>query len=375
MPINEGCSYFKPSTKEAYDKQNNQFKPRYYKCIKVGEPHIFTLNKIYDFESGIVDDGHKHSKLEIAHLKDYGNEFELSTKEEFDKQNNKTEFIVGKWYKFSSYSENTNVNYAKLKELDNAFTASDWIINKIYEGTAKWSLDHIFNPVLLTDLSEIQEYLPDNHPDKQNNILNIDKILEEAKLKYPIGTQFQPAHVISGLNVVTAEDYYWENDRKDSILVTSDSLKENWTGCLYKNGKWATIMEPVKPVEPKSKYRIAAEKAMKKFSDIKIGDLYITTNGYKYKATRLPEIVADSNEDCYIDCGLGYLWKYETPHKVGYKVIKSLTPIEETPIISLNDLYESPSMFHALDYKETLKEIQPTESITNQLLNIKLNNY
>ena len=299
MPLNEGCSYFKPSTKEAYDKQNNQFKPRYYKCIKVGERHIFTLNKIYDFESGIVDDGHKHSKLEIAHLKDYGNEFELSTKEEFDKQNNKTEFIVGKWYKFSSYSENTNVNYAKLKELDNAFAASDWIIHESYEGTAKWSLDHIFNPILLTDLSEIQEYLPDRHVDKM----------------------------------------------------------------------------PVKPVESKSKYQIAAEAAMERFKDIKIGDMYITINGDMFKALRLPEIIAENSEDCYIDCGPGYLWEYNRPNKIGHKVTKKpLIPVEAWPTKSSTNLYDL-STIHTLDYKASFKEIQPTESITNQLLNIKLNNY
>jgi hypothetical protein len=314
MPSNEGCSYFKPSTKEAYDKQNVQ-----------------------------------------------------------NTKNAKNDYIVGKWYKFSSYIENTNVNYAKLKELDNDFTASDWIIRKSYEGTAKWSLDHIFNPVLLTDLSEIQQYLPDNHPDKQNNILNIDKILEEAKLKYPIGTQFQPAHVVSGLNVVTAEDYYWENDKKDSILVTSDSLKENWTGCLYKNGKWATIMEPI---ETKSIYQIAAEKAMERFKDIKIGDMYITTNGDMFKAVKLPEIIADSNEDCYIDCGPGYLWQYNRPNKIGHKVghIVTKNPVEAWPTKPSTDLYAL-STIHPLDYKASFKEIQPTESITNQLLNIKLNNY
>jgi hypothetical protein len=309
MPLNEGCSYFKPSTKEAYDKQNVQ-----------------------------------------------------------NTKNAKNDYIVGKWYKFSSYSENTNVNYAKLKELDNDFTASDWIIRKSYEGTAKWSLDHIFNPVLLTDLSEIQQYLPDGHVDKMPVKVkepDLHDLLVEATKRYPIGSTVKC--LTNGNPELIETDFTVYHD----MIIQDNKDKTR----VYKNGNWAEILEPAKPVEIKSKYRIAAEEAMKKFSDIKIGDLYITTNGDKYEATRLPEIVADSNEDCYVDCGPGYLWEYETPHIVGYKVIKSLTPIEETPIISLNDLYESPSMFHALDYKETLKEIQPTESITNQLLNIKLNNY
>jgi hypothetical protein len=240
MPSNEGCSYFKPSTKEAYDKQNVQ-----------------------------------------------------------NTKNAKNDYIVGKWYKFSSYSENTNVNYAKLKELDNAFTASDWIIHESYEGTAKWSLDHIFNPILLTDLSEIQQYLPDGHVDKM----------------------------------------------------------------------------PVKPVEPKSKYRIAAEAAMERFKDIKIGDMYITINGDMFKALRLPEIIAENSEDCYIDCGPGYLWEYNRPNKIGHKVTKKpLIPVEAWPTKSSTNLYDL-STIHTLDYKASFKEIQPTESITNQLLNIKLNNY
>ncbi len=71
-------------------------KAAYYKCIKVAEPKYFTLNKIYDFESGIVDNGQKHSYLEIQHLKDYGNEFELSTKEAYDTQQRDLETCNGK---------------------------------------------------------------------------------------------------------------------------------------------------------------------------------------------------------------------------------------------------------------------------------------
>jgi hypothetical protein len=313
--------------------------------------------KIYPFVNGCVIDG-RYNNYEM-HLNEGSSYFKPSTKEAFDaqikvKKPDLHDLLIEATKRYPIGSTVICLTNSKPELIETGFTVyHDMIIQdnkdktRVYKN-GNWA-----------------EIIPTVEPD----------LLKQAELKYPVGTQFIPAHVTSGINVVTKADYYWEDNRKNSIMVTTKSLQELWSGCLYKNGKWAEILEPAKPVEIKSKYQIAAEEAIKKFSDIKIGDLYITNNGDMYEATRLPEINADSSEDCYIDCGPGYLWEYETPHKVGYKVIKPLTPIEATPIVSLNDLYENSSMFHALDYKETLKEIQPTESITNQLLNIKLNNY
>lgn len=373
---------------EPHEIPNNNIIPEYVECIKEWLGSEFKksiIGKIYDTK--VKSDFSMHDWNKMSNFNNY---FKPSTKKAFDAQNArkpKNDFIVGKWYKVI---DSDVLSYKKFFKLDdNKFYYSEEIYQYLHAITHSFKNDWIgkwFGFTLLTDLSEIQKYLPDGHVDKISKEPDLHDLLKYAKKHYPIGTQFSPAHVLSGINVVTAEDYHWENDRKDCIVVTSKSLKETWSGCLYKDGKWAAIIENVKPVETKSIYLIAAEKAMERFKDIQIGDEYMTISGYKQPATRLPEIIGDDIY-CYIDCGPGYLWKYDKPDEFGYKLVSQsrpqhpLTPkdaivFNPNPLLSLQGIgYESPSLFAALDYKSSLKEIQPTESITNQLLNIKLNNY
>lgn len=71
-------------------------------------------------------------------------------------------FIKGKWYKNTQ-----NKNYRKCSETGNILIYNgDRITDGYYytdSGTCRWIDENIH---LLTDLSEIQPYLPDNHPDK-----------------------------------------------------------------------------------------------------------------------------------------------------------------------------------------------------------------
>jgi hypothetical protein len=72
-------------------------------------------------------------------------------------------FIVGEWYKYSGC-------YIKFKEVkDNIFIASDDIFRGKYDGSGGCYgriSENLYE--LLTDLSEIQQYLPLNHPDLFN---------------------------------------------------------------------------------------------------------------------------------------------------------------------------------------------------------------
>ena len=74
-------------------------------------------------------------------------------------------FEEGKWYK-------VNDKYTKFLILENEsliFGSEHIYNNKHYISelkTGTWISKLSDNPVLLTDLSEIQEFLPDNHPDK-----------------------------------------------------------------------------------------------------------------------------------------------------------------------------------------------------------------
>ena len=81
----------------------------------------------------------------------------------------KSKFEVGKWYKYVAYT--TNVWYIKYQKTDSngIFIASEYIDNRrIYKNNLNnftcGKADS--KKVLLTDLSEIQQYLPEGHPDK-----------------------------------------------------------------------------------------------------------------------------------------------------------------------------------------------------------------
>lgn len=83
--------------------------------------------------------------------------------EEVTSQESKPNFIVGRWYKNLGSIGNW---YGKYCEGDSLFPCSEYITNtKTYHNT-ECSFSFYENAVLLEDLSEIQQYLPDGHPDK-----------------------------------------------------------------------------------------------------------------------------------------------------------------------------------------------------------------
>lgn len=83
----------------------------------------------------------------------------------------KFNFQVGKWYKFISYGDINNINYAKIKCFaQDTLSASDWILDGSFEESGAWNINHMSEIELLTDLSEIQPYLPETHPDKQTSM-------------------------------------------------------------------------------------------------------------------------------------------------------------------------------------------------------------
>lgn len=70
-----------------------------------------------------------------------------------------------------------------------------------------------------------------------------DELLEYAKKHYPIGTQYIPAHVSTGLNEVINTNYRFDSPH---ILVDSKHIERQMVECIYENGKWAEII--TKPI-------------------------------------------------------------------------------------------------------------------------------
>lgn len=78
----------------------------------------------------------------------------------------KENLIKGKWYKwFWKINEKTTYGKVSIMSSD-SFNVSEGIQNNIYSKVNGYFFEACTNIELLTDLSEIQQYLPNDHPDK-----------------------------------------------------------------------------------------------------------------------------------------------------------------------------------------------------------------
>lgn len=98
----------------------------------------------------------------------------------------KVDFIEGKWYKLK-----TSFNwYAKLLDFKNdTFVANEYIdlTNKMFvRQIGNWYgfTTNNYSVTLVTDLSEIQQYLPDGHPDKKDRYSTDGRWIKDNKDYY-----------------------------------------------------------------------------------------------------------------------------------------------------------------------------------------------
>lgn len=88
------------------------------------------------------------------------------------------EFEVGKWYKLIAYNKTWYIKFKGV--IDEIVTSICHITDdKTFNGsTAKFGKVGTYEYTLLENLSEIQQYLPDGHPDKQPKTLTINDLVE-----------------------------------------------------------------------------------------------------------------------------------------------------------------------------------------------------
>lgn len=134
-------------------------------------------NLYYDWKNRLAKDKEYHKslcfKLEVPNNTYCSLEYFKSLKgtiiipaSEFMKQN---ELIVGRWYDFNNYAYRgkTAAKFRGLSKDGIYFLFSEFVgdnKHEFYNGS--WNLNKCTNK--LTDLTEIQPFLPENHPDKQN---------------------------------------------------------------------------------------------------------------------------------------------------------------------------------------------------------------
>lgn len=148
-------------------KETKSIVPEYAECVQECPPYYGEKGKIYKVKVWNYSDS--DCMLEgTTSGSTSRSRFKPSTKEAYDAQNapvvnNTPTFEVGKWYKYNNW-------YIKYKEHDNGFWTSSEEIDddknyrKCQSSFGGFKSD--YKKILLTDLSEIQPYLPDGHPDK-----------------------------------------------------------------------------------------------------------------------------------------------------------------------------------------------------------------
>ena len=140
----------------------------------------------------------------------------------------KPQFIVGQWYKYKDWhikfkKECSNGYFHSSEEIDN---------NRIYRKTNSCFGECNNEKILLTDLSEIQEFLPQDHPDKQ---LDIKQIQEECKKRFPIGCKYKGAGSII---------IYTLNEKEGTYEILEENINAGFgQGYLYYEGKYAELIE------------------------------------------------------------------------------------------------------------------------------------
>lgn len=153
----------------------------------------------------------------------------------------KPQFIVGKWYKIElSHTYNHFIKFKTFDDINGYIDNLGYIkdLNKFATGNSL-TLKSITKYELLTDLSEIQKFLPLDHPDKQ---LDIKQIQEECKKRFPIGCKFKNTE---GEEFTLIQDHSVYKIVGNNVIWASSGY-----GYLYYEGKYAELIETPEEVIP-----------------------------------------------------------------------------------------------------------------------------
>ena len=139
-------------------------------------------------------------------------------------------FEVGKWYTYSAeyINHKTYAKYSSNQSVGGRFYYDEIITeNNGFKKGHNWSV-LTCKPVLLTDLSEIQQYLPESHPDKIKK-----RIKKVEDLKYP-----DAVHCSSKEEHYKVKQFANIGDYEGDCYYLLDAKswrKEPWTGTCASN--------------------------------------------------------------------------------------------------------------------------------------------
>lgn len=253
-----------------YIGRNSDFtKGKIYKCL---DPK--NINKADNFIDDVGDEnGHSPNNTKF---------FKPSTKEAFDEQN-KPKFEIGKWYKFIWEWDKRLPYYGKFKSNSTGnYSWYEWFREdgSNYQAHPSFNASELGNYSLLTDLSEIQKYLPDGHEDKiikytleegeyykvveDGNFWMIGKVakggIEESTFANDGKTIDLRCNISSMINSFGEYHkhldywcYYSELEgevTRNFTKLSKDSDEVKWLEICNKAGKYLTKEEALKPKLP-----------------------------------------------------------------------------------------------------------------------------
>lgn len=153
--------------------------------------------------------------LKAEGFKEFMDNFDKPVKED------KPKFEAGKWYKYTreDIKEPNYAKYSANQSVNDRFYYDEFISINGWKKGHNWSILTV-NPVLLTDLSEIQQYLPDGHEDK---IMEPKK--QSLKGRYLKALVDNP----SGISNAKKGDYFRIDDESRTICTLLKNNTSHWS--------------------------------------------------------------------------------------------------------------------------------------------------
>ena len=179
--------------------------------------------------------------------KSLGVNYELLPEDYSPEQETNVEFISGKWYNFTTMEGKYNL-YVKASSITGRklfFMNGESISDGYFGRTDCIDIKLIENPRLLEDLSEIQKYLPDGHPDKVKTFK-----LEAGKWYSFNWDYFGKDHIVIAKIKVVKEDQFSISWRSYLWLDKSYSDNDAYSFKCISNIKELSIKE-IQPYLPK----------------------------------------------------------------------------------------------------------------------------
>lgn len=246
----------------------------------------------------------------------------------YDEWNNKPQFEAGKWYTYSNAYIKIKSNIIKKDRVNGEVIEEDEYLEDSY-----WSNEQfIKNAVLLTDLSEIQEFLPDGHIDKI--ITKKDELIPktiyyhgEDDMKWLSRYRNSSSNTVYVINSMCFSGSFYkeqvwgslEGFKKNLRLATPDEIE--WFELCEKAGRY--VDKPIK------------KEVMEKQTEFKKGDYIVVlkdnslSNNWqnfifkqlKYYHNICPEILINGNENIdgqytYAHFDMKDFWRYATSEEI-----------------------------------------------------------